>query len=55
MKNNILDQYNICFYLYGEKKIMDNGKLRKGYFMFGEKKILVICIKVLFMLRYIIV
>lgn len=42
-------------FIWRKKKIMDNGKLRKGYFMFGEKKILVICIKVLFMLRYIIV
>lgn len=49
MKNNIPDQYNTCLHLHGEKKIMDNGKLRKGYFMSGEKKISAICIKALFM------
>lgn len=38
MENNIPDQYNTCPHLHGEKKIMDNGKLRKGYFMSGEKK-----------------
>lgn len=38
-----------------KKKIMDNGKLRKGYFMSGEKKISAICIKALFMPRHIIV
>lgn len=38
MENNTPDQYNTCPHLHGEKKIMDNGKLRKGYFMSGEKK-----------------
>lgn len=55
MENNIPDQYNTCPHLHGDKKIMDNGKLRKGYFMSGEKKISAICIKALFMPRHIIV
>lgn len=55
MENNIPDQYNTCPHLNGEKKSWIIGKLRKGYFMSGEKKISAICIKALFMPRHIIV